>query len=60
MFCNISIMMFASKLSTIEGIKKLENYSELKNIEAERIVKDNLVERNKELDKVFVKGEKEP
>ena len=59
-FWNISIMMFASKLSTIEGVKKLENYNELKNIESERIVRDNLVERNKQLDKVFVKGEKEP
>ena len=29
-FWNISIMMFASKLSTIEGVKKLENYNELK------------------------------
>lgn len=48
------------KLSEVEGIRKLSNYDEIKNINVERIVDYNDIERNKKLDRVYVNGEIKP
>ena len=48
------------KLSEVEGIRKLSNYDEIKNINVERIVDYDNYERNKEKDRVYVNGESEP
>jgi len=45
------------KLSEVEGIKRLSNYNEVKDIDAERIVDYNNYERNKMKDRVYVNGE---
>jgi len=48
------------KLSEVEGIRKLSNYDEIKNINVERIVDYDNYERNKEKDRVYVNGENKP
>lgn len=52
--------LFPSSLNEIKGLKKLSNYNEIKNIEVERIVDWNDIDRNKKFDKVFVHGENDP
>ena len=43
----LSNILNAVKLSEVEGIKRLSNYNEVKDIDAERIVDYNNYERNK-------------
>jgi len=53
----LSNILNAVKLSEVEGIKRLSNYNEVKDIDAERIVDYNNYERNKMKDRVYVNGE---
>ena len=55
-----SIVLKGMNLSEVEGIEKLSNYDEIKNITVERIVDYDNYERNKEKDRVYVNGETEP
>ena len=60
LFFMINILTSAVKLSEISGINRLSNYQEIKNIEVERIVDYNTLDRKYPINKVFVNGESEP
>ena len=53
-------ILSAMKLSELEGVKKLSNYTEIKDIDVERIVDYDNYDRNKEKNRVYVKGETIP
>ena len=56
----LNYLSFSLPLSEIEGISKLENYNEIKNIEVERVVDYDDYNRDKKINKVFVNGENKP
>jgi hypothetical protein len=60
LFLLSSSFLKSAYLGEINEIKKLSNYEELKNIEVERVVDWDNIERNKSKDKVYVLGETEP
>ena len=60
LFILLSNLLAAAYLSEISGVKKLSNYNELKDIQVERIVDWNNIERNKSNDRVYVIGENSP
>ena len=56
----LSSFLESSYLNEINGIKKLSNYNELKDIQVERIIDRNKIKRNKVEDRVYVIGENKP
>lgn len=55
-----SFELKAIKLSEIKGMNLLENYSSIKDIEVNRIVDYENYDRNKQMNRVYVKGETIP
>ena len=45
----LNTISFSIKLSSVEGLRKLSNYSEIKDIEVEKIVSSEEIERKKGL-----------
>ena len=60
LFILLSNLLEAAYLNEINGVRKLSNYNELKDIQVERIVDWNNIERNKSKDRVYVIGENKP
>ena len=59
-FLLISILSNSLSLTKVNGIDKLSNYQEIKNIEVERIVDYFTVKRRQPENRVFVNGENKP
>ena len=60
LFTLCSFPLLAVSLSQAEGIKRLSNYNELKNIETPRIVKGDSRKGERKNGIVYLKGEKKP
>ena len=60
LFLFFTFNMSAIKLSEVDGMKRLENYEKIKNIEVERVVDEENYDRDLNKNRVFVHGEKIP